>query len=153
MKVCNNDREFKYEECFNSCLIESIQNKDGRLQWKCEMCKKYQHPDHEMMRSHYYQFSGCDGPYFCGYHCLMKYRDMNDVYRFANVEQIQNVKEKRRTTQKRRTWTVSNMMDRATHKQKENILKAIHAQVAVNDDNNDEVEESADVVNENKVEE
>lgn len=59
-----------------------VPNRDGRYQWKCDSCHKYQHPDHEMTRSIYYHFHGNDGPNFCGYHCMMDYREDHDAVRF-----------------------------------------------------------------------
>lgn len=110
---------------------------DGRLLWRCEQCKKLQHPDHEMTRSVYYQFSGREGPYFCGYQCLMSYRYRNDGLRFAPDEPPKTRKQRQQQMSKKQ-WKIKNsaekLLDTSDTKQKENILNALRAVVPSQDE-------------------
>lgn len=141
------ERETKYNQFIDDsipyeCMLMFY--KEGRYPWKCDFCNRYQHPDHEMTQSIYYRYTTNDGPNFCGYHCMMKYRDQNDVYRF--FEENQN--ETKIAKQKRKTWNIktskSDVLDYAkTDKQRENILNALHA--VVNEEETEQTSET-DVV-------
>lgn len=114
-------------------LWMTLQYNDGKYPWRCEQCRQWQHPDHEMMRSIYYKFSESDGPNFCGYHCMMDYRDYNDYYRFSDEKKEENktLRKKLRITKKQ--WLVKNKAENllltATQKQKDNILNALRTQL------------------------
>lgn len=109
---------------------------DGRMLWKCEQCKKYQHPDHDMTRSVYYQFSGREGPFFCGYQCMMTYRNKNDAIRFAPEEPQKQKSNKK--LQSKKQWKIKNsvttLLETSDSKQQQNILNALHAVVTETSD-------------------
>lgn len=116
-------------------LYNDLMCKDGRMRWRCDCCKKYQHPDHEMTRSIYYQFTDNDGPNFCGYQCMMKYRESNDMYRFTDENTVKDRRLKRDIEYNKRKWVIKNkaenVMERVSEKQKENILYAMRTQLPV----------------------
>lgn len=73
----NRYREEYYEH--NDRDFEAVQrNKDGRFPWRCDNCLKLQHPDHDIMRSIYYDGGG---PWFCGYICLYEYKTHHNTVR------------------------------------------------------------------------
>ena len=114
---------------------------DGRMLWKCEQCKKSQHPDHDMTQSIYYQFSGREGPFFCGYQCMMSYRYKNDAIRFA-PDESQLQKQKKNGKSQKTQWKVKNnvskLLETSNLKQQQNILNALHVAAVVVSDSVDE---------------
>jgi len=133
--VRDNLRLNKYNELYDSNLVCEM-NRDGRYPWRCENCRKFQHPDHDQLRSCYYQFVGSDGPNFCGYNCLQKYRDRNDAFRFGNEETEKNRQTARNIANRKRKWKIPNkksvesILENGTEKQQKNVLDALHAVIS-----------------------
>lgn len=132
-------RSSKYTELYGSHLLCEV-NKDGRYPWRCENCRKFQHPDIDKLQSIYYQFVGMDGPNFCSTWCLNKYRDRNDAYRFGNEETETDRQMARNIANSKRQWkikttvkSVESVLNNGTEKQQQNVLDALHAQVTLDE--------------------
>lgn len=127
---------FQYANDELSMINSGSMNRDGRYPWRCEQCKKFQHPDHEMTRSIYYQFSGREGPFFCGQHCLIDYRDQNDMYRFIDEAKETNARKKGINKQwKVVKTTTKSLLESGTQKQQENVLNALHVATLMQSEN------------------
>lgn len=137
--VCDSYRSDGYD--YSDYTLNMIQsgdmNRDGRCPWMCEYCKKLQHPDHEMTRSIYYQFSNRDGPFFCGIQCMYGYRDHNDQFRFASetsVNQSSKIKKTKKQWKLSLKKSVENVLNSGDQKLQQQVLDAIHVANVIGED-------------------